>query len=186
MDASGIERKPSKFKEAFGSTALKIENLDGDLQFTLARTTGWLDVVLISSVVSASGFFGFFTSNIFLIVCAIFSLFVALFKWAQGPITTLRVSETRVLATGNLLRWKNGDILIDASDIKSIGWAYGSEYRPQGIYVWKEKSGLKSECVLPGISYTKAKQITDAITARFSKYKIASGPIVGFTITPKD
>jgi len=63
--------------------------------------------------------------------------------------------------------------------VKSIGWFSGGENGSDGIYV---RHGLKSTCVLPGISQKKAHTITDTIKARFPQFGIESGSVIQFSI----
>lgn len=165
------------------STAeLTIDDLDGELQFTLSREIGWLEVVVASGVVSAFGVYGILQQSIFMLCVCFVGIGVLLINWAMGPTTVFRISDRRVIATGNLRRWSASDINIPASEINSVGWYSGGENGSQGIYVWHGWNGLKSTCVLPGISQKKAQAITDAIKTRFPQFTIEAGPVIGFSV----
>jgi hypothetical protein len=164
---------------ALSSTEFKVDDLDGELQFTISRETGWVEVVLFSTVVSAFGVYGILENSVFILFASMVGIGTLLINWAMGPTTVFRISANRAVATGNLHRWSSSDINIPASEIKSIGWSSGGENNPNGIYVWH---GLKGTCVLPGLPKKKAKEVTDAIAARFPQFTIGNGASISWSI----
>ena len=186
MDESGIIRKPNTALPAFSSAVLTIDDLGGELQFTATRKIGWLELILTTSVITVSGFYGFLRQEYVFLAIFVISLGSAIFRWAKGPTTVLRVSGSRIHAAGNLRRWSSSDIEIPAHDVKQIGWALGGSGQTSGLYVWQGKMGLRSTCVLPDISHKDAAKVTDLFAARFPQYKIGSGPIVSFTLTANE
>jgi hypothetical protein len=167
---------------ALSSAELKFDDLDDELQFTLARETGWFEIVLGAGVLSAFGVFGLLQQSIVIILVCILGIGTMLINWAQGSTTVFRISDRRLVATGNLHRWSAADINIPAIEVKSIGWSSGGENRSNGIYVRHGWNGLKSTCVLPGISQKKAQTITDMIKARFPQFTIQSSSIISFSV----
>jgi hypothetical protein len=183
VDASGIERKPSKFKEAFGSTALKIEDLDDDLQCTVTRQGGWLAPVVITCIVTGLSTYAILTAHYFYLFMALFMVGAVFISWTRGPVTTLRISANRILATGNLERLSSSDFRIEANKVDHIGWSNGGENGNSGLHIWHGMLGWGSTCVLPGISKDQCTQITDAIAAKFPRYKIKNSWSSNFTLT---
>lgn len=186
MDESGIIRKSDMAMPAFSSTGLKIEDLGGELQFIVTRRIGWLELVLTTSVVTGCGVYGFLRQEYLFLAVFVVSLGSAVFRWAKGPTTILRVSGSRIHAAGNLHRWSSSDVEIPAYDVKQIGWALGGSGQTSRLYVWQGKMGLRSTCVLPDISHKDAAKVTELISARLPQYKIGSRPIVSFTLTANE
>ncbi|MDE3201187.1 MAG: hypothetical protein KGN79_09735 [Acidobacteriota bacterium] len=182
MDASGIERKPSKLKEAFGSTSLKIEDLDDELQCTVTRQCGWFGPIAIACIASGLSTYAILTAHYFYLLMALLLLASLFLSWARGPVTTLRISGNRILATGNLERLSSSDFRIEANKVDHIGWSSGGENGSQGLYVWHGTLGWGSNCVLPGLSKRHCVQVTDAIAAKFPHYKIANSWNSAFTV----
>jgi hypothetical protein len=167
--------------KTLSSAELKIDDFDDELQFTVSRETGWIEVVLASGAVAAFGVYGFIQQSVLLLFGCAVGIGALLINWALGPTTMFRISAQSVVATGNLQRWSASDVRIPAEEVKSIGWSSGGENRSGGIYVWHGPSGLKSTCVLPGISHKKAQSITDAIKARFPQFVIRGGSVVALS-----
>jgi hypothetical protein len=186
MDESGIIRKSDTAMAAFSSAVLTIDDLGGELQFTATRKIGCLELILTTSVITGSGFYGFLRQEYVFIAMFVISLGAAVFRWANGPTTVFRVSGGRIHASGNLRRWSSSDLEIPAHDVKQIGWALGGSGQTSGLYVWQGKMGLRSICVLPDISHKDASRVTNLISARYPQYKIGSGPVVSFTLTANE
>lgn len=168
--------------KALSSAELKIEDLGDELQFTLSRETGWIEVALATGVLSGVGVYALLQQSVFLVCGCALGLGALLINWALGPTTVLRISPRRVIATGNLHRWSSSDLSIPAPEVLSIGWSSGGENRPDGIYVWHGQSGTKTTCVLPGLSHKKALAVTEAIKTRFPQFTIESKPMVSFSV----
>ncbi|HXR40036.1 MAG TPA: hypothetical protein VN776_13120 [Terracidiphilus sp.] len=167
--------------KALSSAELKIEDLGGELQFTISREPGWVEVVLETGVLSGVGVYALLQQSVLFLCGCVLGIGALLINWAQGSTTVFRISNRGVIATGNLHRWSSSDVSIPASEVRSIGWSSGScssdgGSLPDGIYVWHRRSGLKSTCVLPGLSHKKAQAVTDAIKARFPQFTIERGP----------
>lgn len=171
MDGSGIIRKSEDAMPAFSSTTLKIEDLGGELQFTVTRKSGWVSFVVMSGLLAAVSTYAVLSDRYFLLLFGVIGATAALINWVKGPVTLLRVSEARILATGNLHRLSDSDFELSADKITSIGWSFGGRNRSEGLHVWHGLMG--STCVLPGLSEKQAKQVTDTIAAQFPHYKIA-------------
>ncbi|HEX7730267.1 MAG TPA: hypothetical protein VF392_14645 [Terracidiphilus sp.] len=186
MDESGIIRKSDTAMPAYSSTVLKIEDMGGELQFTVTRRIGWLELILMTSVITGCGVYGFLRQEYLFLAMFVVSLGSAVFRWAKGPTTVLRVSGSRIHAAGNLRRWSSSDIEIPAHDVKQIGWALGGSGQTSGLYVWQGKMGLRSTCVLPDISHKDAAKVTDLLSTQLPQYKIGSGPVVSFTLTANE
>jgi hypothetical protein len=166
---------------ALSSVKLKIDDLDGELQFTLARETGWLEVVLGAGTLSALGVFGLLQQSFLTLFICFVGIGTLLINWAQGSTTVFRISDRCLVATGNLNRWSASDINIPATEVKSIGWSSGGENGSDGIYVRHGSNGLKRICVLPGLSHKKAQAVTDTIKGRFPQFTVESRPIVSLS-----
>jgi hypothetical protein len=165
--------------KALSSTELKIDDLDDELQFTLSREIGWIEIVLEAGAISGFAIYAILQQRILLGLCCAIGIGALLINWALGPTTVFRISARGVVATGNLRRWSAADVEIAASEIKSIGWSFGGENSPGGIYVWH---GWKSTCVLPGISRNRAQAAIDAIKAKFPQFTIENGPAVSLSL----
>jgi len=166
---------------ALSSAELKIDDLDGELQFTLSRETGWLEVVLGAGALSALGVFGLLQQRILILFICFAGIGALLINWAQGSTTVFRISDRRLVATGNLHRWPASDFSIPVAEVKSIGWSSGGENGSGGIYVWHGWNGLKRTCVLPGLSHKKAQAVMDLIKGKFPQFTVESGPTVSLS-----
>jgi hypothetical protein len=162
---------------ALSSSTLKIDDLDDELQFTLTRDVGWLEVVIPVSAACGVGIWGAYTgSMVGLFVCAV-AIGGMLINWALGPTTVFRISGNRLVASGNLRRWSSSDIDIPANEVKSIGWSSGGRNSSSGLYAWH---GLRGTCVLPGLPKKKAAEVTDAISKKYPQFRIGSGSVWSF------
>jgi hypothetical protein len=161
--------------KALSNTELKIESFGDELQFTISRESGWIEIVVTSSVITAVGTYGLLRSSVLSLGFCLVGIGFVAFNWAQGPTTTFCVSNRRLFATGNLSKLSDADVSIPASDVKSISWGSGPDDGPTGIYVWHGQEGSKCTCVLPGVSKKKAQGVTEAISKRFPQFPVRAG-----------
>jgi hypothetical protein len=168
--------------KALSSSEIKIDDLGNELQFTISRETGWAEIVILTGALSGFGIFALLQQSALLACGCLVGIGALFINWANGPTTVFRISEQRVVATGNLHRWSATDFNIPASEVKSIGWFSGGEEGSDGIYVWHGWNGLKSTCVLPGLSRKKAQAVVDAIKMRFPLYEIKTGTSLSFSL----
>jgi hypothetical protein len=159
--------------QARSTSELKIDDLGSELRFTLSHERGWIYFALIVGAFIGLGLCAFLEQSVWLgCICCLLMAVPLIMNWMRGSTTVFRISEQRVVATGNLYRWSASDVNISASDVMSIGWNSGGEDASNGIYVWHGWGGMRSTCVLPGISCDKAQPILDAIKLRFPQYAI--------------
>ena len=183
MDGSGIVRKSEKVMPAFSSTTLKIEDLGSEFQFTVTRKSGWVGLAVAYGLIATAITYGVLSQRYFFLMFGVVGAAATLVNWVKGPVTVLRVSDSRVLATGNLERWSDSDFEISADQVKSIGWSYGGQQGNSGLFVSHGLMGLGGTCVLPGLSKEQARQVTDAIALKFPRYKLANVSAGGFEIS---
>lgn len=167
---------------ALSSTEVKIDNLDDELQFTMLRKKGWIEILLGPSALVAFAATAVLQHGYLSLCCCLVGIGVLAINWMQGAVTVFRVSGRRLTATGNLRRWSASDVSIAASEIKSIAWSCGGDVRPSGIYVWHGHYSLKSTCVLPDLSSEKSQNVTDAIKAQFPQFIGDSASILSISL----
>jgi hypothetical protein len=168
--------------KALSRAELKIDYLDDELQFIILREIGWIEIALESGVLAAFGTCALLQQSLLLLCGCVIGIGGLVINWAQGPHTVFRISGRRLTATGNLHRWSASDVSIVASEVKSIGWSTGDNDRPSGIYVWHGQDGLKSTCVLPGLSEKKGQAVTCSIKGRFPQFTIKCSPVISASL----
>jgi hypothetical protein len=158
--------------KALSGSDLRVDRFDGELQFTLTRETGWLEIAVTSGVIAGIAIYAIIQDSGAVLCLCLFAIGTMLFRWAKGPTTIFRLSNSRLTAAGRLDKWWTSEVDISASEVASIGWLYGSKNRSSGLYVWHGDSWFGKTCVLPGLPKKKAETVTSAITAQFPQFRI--------------
>ena len=150
-----------------------VEFADG-LSFVAVQQTGpVLYTVIILVVLTIATIFWMNGGQVMAILAVIGGGLSLAKSIVVGPKTTLTVNQREVHADGNLPKLLTDEVRIQTSEIKRIGWSYGGENLPSGLYV--RHGALSNTCVLPGISQKQAVEIRDAIAGKFPNFPLGDG-----------
>jgi hypothetical protein len=139
------------------------------LQFVLVRENGWIDLVGPPVALLVFVAWAVIYQHYFFIAFAVIGLFALIANYANGSITKLFVSQSELIARGNLDRALTDEVKVKVSDIESLDYRMGGRNSPSGFYA--SQGWLKQTCLLPGLSKQKANAIADAICERFPNIK---------------
>ena len=152
-------------------TEISTIELPGELQFVVIRQAGWAGKLVVPIAVAALAVWLWFSGNeVFSILVAVVGGISLSANWAHGPVTKLRVTETELLATGNLDSVFSKEARVQASEVTSIGYEIGNEDEPSGLYA---RTGWSHTCLLPGLNEEEANSVAAAISKQFPEIPAA-------------
>jgi hypothetical protein len=166
--------------KARGYTVLTAVELSDELQFTVVRYDGWLNVIAIPIT---------FLFPIYILwqswayrsswVVALFFLILILLSsdvrrqasWLiHGRTTRLSVTNCEFVATGNILRLFSNAVRVPTSEARKL--SYWTWLGSDGLYVNRARSPI---CVLPGLGEIQTKSVIDTIFRRFPEMESTVG-----------
>jgi hypothetical protein len=134
------------------------------LEFVVTRDLSLLE---ICAEVALEVFFlwmAWYTKNYWLVIAFIFGAVAITADWRQGRVTRLIVSETSLIAQGNLRNLTRTSFSKPVSEIWSLGFSTGGRHGIPGLYADKN-------LLLPGLSRAQVDDIINAIRERFSNFR---------------
>ena len=153
-----------------GNGELETQDLGHSLQFVRTRNLGWLAILVEIVAIGGFGLYACWKSSVILFLFAAFAMIGMVANFAHGNETLLRVSETGILARGNLDSWFTTELSLSVEEITSMGWSAGGEGDNGGIYVSR---GYTQTWVLPGATEEQGRTIMAAIEEKFPDFPIA-------------
>ncbi|MFC5864901.1 hypothetical protein ACFPT7_21515 [Acidicapsa dinghuensis] len=112
-----------------------------------------------------------------LVLMGVFGLGSFVLWYSHGPVTNLNVSASELVARGNLDRSFRTEIVVPASEVKSLGYEIGDDSEPSGLYA---RRSWRNTCLLPDLDRKDAIAVAEAIYHKFPQYERQDGIGVSF------
>lgn len=156
-----------------GSTSFTTEESDDSLVFILVRETGAFEYCLLAAI-GASAIWLLLASDsfavqLFVAIAAVAAALAQFCNWSNGKLSTLRITTSEFVASGNLARTFTTEIRILSNEIRSLKWDSPGEDGTPGLYA---NRGWSSTLLLPYIDEAQAAIIRDAVARRFPELQI--------------
>jgi len=140
------------------------------LQFVLTRNPGWAEVAVEVILVGGTLLFGWLQNNYILLVFGGVGLLGIVINWSHGRETVLMVSQSRIIARGNLDSWFGKKITLPSDEISSVGWSPAGEGEGGGVYV---RCKAFHSWILPGANEEHGRRVISSIEEKFPGFPIA-------------
>jgi hypothetical protein len=160
---------------ALSHAELTTIDLHSELRFSVEHRPGWLDRISLTAFAALTFYWAWtrfdvsthtFSAGVFWpLAPAAMSLVALLINWMQGRSTELRVTNSELVATGNIGRWFTTEVRVPAAEVKSLGFR-GGRGGHSGLSV---RRGWRYVCLLPGLNAHQAGAVARTIFRRFPK-----------------
>jgi hypothetical protein len=152
---------------------LKTFERTDQLQFRMVRKYGLIDNIAGPLVTVILLFPGFRQPSRILLIFGGIALISLIANWLRGRETELCVTNTELVAAGNLETIFYSRISVLASEITSLEWRCGDEGSSEGMWL---RHGSGYACVLPGLSEEQATEVIETISRRFPEMGVDHSP----------
>jgi len=153
-----------------GNNELATRDFGDSLQFVLTRNLGWVEVAVEVILVGGTLLLGWLQNNYILLGFGGVGLLGIVINWSHGRETVLMVSESRIIARGNLDSWFGKEITLSTDEISSVGWTPAGDGDGGGVYV---RCKALHSWILPGVNEEHGRRVISAIEEKFPAFPIA-------------
>ncbi len=151
-----------------GNVKITTSEFPDHLQIVVTREFGLLMLILPPATMVALIGIGILGHFWILALMGVFGLGSFALWYRHGPVTTLNVSASELTARGNIDRSFRTEIVVPASEVKSLGYEIGDEQEPSGLYV---RRSWRNTCLLPDLNRKDTMAIADAVHDKFPGFE---------------
>jgi len=147
-----------------GTSELKAVELPGELQFVYGYQAGWGDLAAPPATLLVLLAWAWSTHRPVFAAIFVVAFTALVVYWLNISPTRLSVSSQELIAHGNQNRNIREEVIVPASEVKSIGYLAAGEHGAAGLYAFR---GNRQTCLMPGLTQEQATAIADVIREKF-------------------
>ncbi len=147
-----------------GSAELRTIELPDQLQFTSGYESGWVDFMAPPAALFIV-FLGAMIFHYYLVAWfVVIGYLLLVLWWLNSSVTRLIVTDTVLVARGNLGRSYSNERRVKTEELKSLAWFGGAQSEVPGLYA---NHGWQRTCLIPRLTAEEARAIIDTIHKKF-------------------
>ncbi len=147
-----------------GSADLKTIERAQQLQFVSGYESGLVDFLAPPAALFIVFLWAMIAHYYLLAWFTVIGYLLLVLWWLHSPVTRLFVSETELLARGNLGFSYSDTRKVKTEELKSISFFQGAHNEPAGLYAYH---GWTKTCLIPRLTQAEANAIIAAIQRKF-------------------
>jgi hypothetical protein len=147
-----------------GSADLKTIERPHQLQFVSGYESGWVDFLAPPAALFIVFLWAMIVHYYLLAWFIVIGYLLLALWWLHSPVTRLFVSDTELLARGNLGRSYSDTRRVKTDELKSMSHFHGAQNEPAGLYAYH---AWTKTCLIPRLTQQEANSIIETIHRKF-------------------
>jgi hypothetical protein len=147
-----------------GKAELTTVDRGRQLEFASGYQSGWVDFMAPPAALFIIFLWAMIAHYYLIAWFVVVGYLLLVLWWLHSPVTRLIVSETELVARGNLGRSYSDRRRVTTEDLKSLGHFHGAHNEPTGLYAYH---GWTKTCLIPRLTQQESHAIIDAIHKKF-------------------
>jgi hypothetical protein len=147
-----------------GKAELTTVDRGKQLEFASGYQSGWVDFLAPPAALFIVFLWAMIAHFYLIAWFVVVGYLLLVLWWLHSPVTRLLVTDTELVARGNLGRSYSDTRRVKTEDLKSLGHFHGAHNEPAGLYAYHDWS---KTCLIPRLTPQESNAIVAAIHRKF-------------------